>query len=76
MKENYTINFMISIIIPEIDNITLINGDYNGYIFNMKNKTKEVNIIENDKRYVFTFINTDYFTDEYINQLIETITIE
>ena len=35
MKENYAIRFMVSVIFPQMDNITLIDGDYKGYIFNI-----------------------------------------
>ena len=59
----------------EMDSITLINGDYQGYIFNLKNNMKEVSILKNGKRYVFMFLNTTYFTDEKINDLLNTIVI-
>ena len=75
MKENYTIQFMVSVIMPQMDSITLINGDYQGYIFNLKNNMKEVSILKNGKRYVFMFLNTTYFTDEKINDLLNTIVI-
>lgn len=74
MKKNYSLQFMVSVTIPVIENITLIDGDYQGYIFNM-DKIKEVNILKNNKRYVFTFLDKSYFTDEKINNLIETIVI-
>ena len=75
MKENYTIQFMVSVIMPQMDSITLINGDYQGYIFNLKNNMKEVSILKNGKRYVFMFLNTTYFTVEKINDLLNTIVI-
>lgn len=76
MRENYTIQFMVSVIMPQMDNITLINGDLEGYIFNLKNNMKEVSIIKNNKRYVFMFINTEYFTNEYIKDLLSTVVID
>lgn len=48
MKENYTIQFMVSVIMPQMDSITLINGDYQGYIFNLKNNMKEVSILKTE----------------------------
>lgn len=36
---------------------------------------KEVSILKNGKRYVFMFLNTTYFTDEKINDLLNTIVI-
>lgn len=76
MKENYAIQFMISVVMPQMNNITLINGDYQGYVFNLKSNMKEVSIIKDDKRYVFMFINTTYFTNDYIKDLLETIVID
>lgn len=75
MKEHYSMFEISYIILPKVNGITLIDGDYTGYIFNMDNM-KEVNILKNDKRYVFIFINTDYFTDEYIKELLETVVID
>lgn len=75
MKENYTIHFITSVIMPLIESITLIEGDYEGYIFNLPNNIKEVTILKNNERYLFTFICLDYFTDDYIVQLLNTINI-
>ncbi len=77
MKENYTIQFMVSVILPTMNNITLINGEYDGYIFNINNGMKEVNFINNNnKRYVFTFIDEVDITDEYLRDILSTIVIE
>lgn len=76
MKNNYTIHLLASIAFPSLENYTLIEGDYTGYIFN-SNKVKEVSILKNNKRYIFTFINVDYhFNDTYINELLNTIIID
>ena len=75
MKNNFTINYLLAVMLPKVDNITIIDGDYSGYIFNM-GSNKEVSIFKNNKRYVFTFINTDYFTDQYIQELLSTVVIE
>lgn len=74
MKKNYGIQFLASIMLPKADNITLIKGDYEGYIFNMENM-KEVSLLKDGKRYVFMFINTDYFTDEYVKDILNTLVI-
>ena len=60
-----------------IKDITLINGDYNGYIFKIENNAgvKDISIIKNDKRYTITFFNTKYFTNDYINELLNTLII-
>ena len=49
---------MVSVIMPQMDSITLINGDYQGYIFNLKNNMKEVSIFKKRKTlciYVFEY---------------------
>ncbi len=76
MKENYVIQRMVSVIMPVVDNITLINGDYEGYIFNLKNNMKEVSILKNNQRYIFIFMNTHDLTDEYLTDILGTIVIE
>ncbi len=75
MKDKYCFYKLISISLPSSKSITLIEGDYNGYIFSNDN-LKEVNILKNNYRYVFTFIKLDYFTDEYLKELLHTIVIE
>ena len=76
MKENYILNFLVAVALPEISSVTLIDGDYDGYIFNLKGDFKEVSIIKNNKRYIFTFLKLDYFTDEYIEEILNTIVID
>lgn len=76
MKENYAIQFMTSVMMPTMNGITLINGDYEGYIFNLKDNMKEVSILKDDKRYVFSFINDVPITDEYLTDILSTITID
>ena len=74
MKENYLLQFMVSVAIPRIENITLIDGDYQGYIFNMKSENdnvssiREARILFNDKVYTFLFLNknNEYFNNDYI----------
>ena len=75
MQNNFAIHYLLAVMLPSVNNITLIEGDYSGYIFNM-NSNREVSILKNNKRYIFTFINTDYFTDEYIKELLNTIVID
>ena len=36
---------------------------------------ENLEVIDN-KKYVFTFLKTDYFTNEYINDLLNTVIIE
>lgn len=74
MKENYFVKFIISFLMSLGESVTLIDGDYEGYILNMY-ENKEAYIIKNNKKYVFTFLKTDYFTDEYISDLLNTLVI-
>jgi len=74
MRDNYTIHLLSSLAIPSLENITLIKGNYTGYIFN-SNKIKEVSIVKNNKRHIFTFINIEYFNEKYIKDLLNTIII-
>lgn len=73
IKENYTVQLVSSIMLPAADSLTIIDGDYKGYIFNMKSSVREVSLLKNQKRYVLTFLNTEYFTEEYIAQLLNTV---
>ena len=76
LKENYILYYLMNIILPNSKSITLIEGAYSGYIFNLDNGIKEANILYDDKRYVFTFIEDKYFKDEYIYELLNTILFE
>ena len=64
------------IMLPRNSGITLIDGTYAGYIFELSGDGKQACILYNDKCYVFTFIGEDYFRDEYIYELLDTIVIE
>ena len=66
---------MKSVVMPSVQNITEIKGDLTGYIYNMKTSL-EVNILKNNKRNIITFYNKDYFTDQYVKELLQTITID
>ena len=74
IKGYYSVMLVTSVFLPDIKSITEIKGDYKGYILNLK-KSREVSIFKNKKKYSFTFINNDYFTDEYLKELLETIEI-
>lgn len=75
MKENYAINLFASIVIPVVDSVTLIEGDYIGYIYNHESY-RSVNILRNNKIYSFTFVGEDFITDEYIIYLLSTLEIK
>lgn len=75
MKENYFVKFITSFLMSLGESVTLIDGDYEGYILNMP-EIREAYIIKNNQKYVFTFLKTDYFTDGYIKELLNTVLIE
>lgn len=79
MKENYAINLFTAIVIPDVDSLTLVNGDYTGYIYNLevnKRKIREVHIFRNGKNYTFSFVGNEFIRDEYINSLLSTLEIK
>lgn len=79
MKNKYTIHSLVRGTYMNVEGITLIEGDYQGYMFNHNlNGTyaKEFNILKDNKRYTLTFIGLDYFTEEKIQDLLNTLVIE
>ena len=75
IKEKYALNLFIDIVVPMVDSITIINGDYNGYIANLKG-TRSVAILRNDKRYIFSFRGEKYTSDDYIKDILSTLEIK
>ena len=75
IKEKYALNLFIDIVVPKVDSITIINGDYNGYIANLKG-TRSVAILRNDKRYIFSFRGEKYTSDDYIKDILSTLEIK
>lgn len=76
MKENYAVNLFVQVALPSFESMTIISGDYTGYIYNLNNNIREVHILKNDKSYVFTFIGENLTTDYYIQDLLSTLEIE
>lgn len=76
MQKDYTIDFLSYIMLPRIDHLTLLEGEFTGYILNLDNNIKEVSLLYKGKRYTFTFIGEKYFTDEYVKDLLDTIVID
>lgn len=83
IKDDFTLKYVISIMTPKLNKITLIKGDLDGYILDIKSSSKtlkslkEVRIHKNNQNYVLTFLNRNknYFTNQYINELLNTVTI-
>jgi len=74
IKENYFFNF-VELALPNLDNITYIEGDVEGYIIH-DGDYKRVFILENNKLYCLTFYKLNYFTDEIIEDILKTIEIK
>ena len=74
LKENYFFNY-IETVLPDLDNITYLEGDLEGYMFET-DSYKQACIIKNDKLYCITFIKLDYFDDEKIQDILNSVIIE
>ncbi len=55
--------------------VILIDGEYKGYMFIIENGIKELHILDNNKMYNILFYG-EYFTNDYIYDLLDTIIIE
>lgn len=78
MKSNYILHYLFGMRF-EFDGITLIEGDLKGYMVEYKlgdRMVVEVDLFKDDKVYGITFFNRDYFTDKYIEELLNTIEIK
>lgn len=75
IKGKYSLLLMAKVIMPDMESMTEIKGDYTGYIFNMKT-VLEVNILKNNKRYIITFYDRNYFTNQYVEELLQTIILD
>lgn len=74
IKNNYIINYLVSNVMTAGKTITKIVGDYEGIIINFQN-AKQVNILKDEKTYMLTFNGLDYFTDEVIKDVLNSLVI-
>lgn len=74
IRENYAFNLFVSIVIPEVNSISLIKGDYEGFIFNL-DSSREIHIIRDDIVYSILLRGDELITDEYIIDWIGTLEI-
>ncbi len=75
MKDNYTAYYLASNLLPK-GNYKEILGDYTGYLIETEYDTVSVNIVNSDKLYIIEFTKLDYFTEDYIKELISTIKVQ
>lgn len=73
--EKYALDLFVSTTIPKVNNITLITGDYRGYIFN-RDTSREIHIIRDNQDYIFTLIGKEFQSDEYIKDIFSTLEIK
>ena len=77
LKEKNALKQLISVIALSFESITYLDGTYQGYILNnTQNDLKIAYFIKNNKAYVFTFSGLEYFNDDYIKELLETVVIK
>ena len=74
IKENYFFNY-IETVLPDLDTITYLEGDLEGYMFETDNY-KQACIIKDDKLYCITFYKLNYFDDEKIQDILNSLIIE
>lgn len=77
-KTDYIVGNVIIASMPQFSKIIYINGDYNGYIYELENGY-QVELEKNDKYYIFIFNNLsgeNYYTKEKVYDLISTVIIE
>lgn len=73
-EADYYLATYCDIVIPRVNELKTIEGDYSGYIFDLDD-IYEVSIFDNDKRYILSFYG-EYFNLDMIQNLISTITIK
>lgn len=74
MEDNYVAYYLAKSLLTD-GSYKEILGDYTGYLLETDNDTAEVNIVTSDKKYIITFYKLDYFTEDYIKELIASIKI-
>ena len=74
IKENYFFNY-IETVLPDLDTITYLEGDLEGYMFET-DSYKQACVIHDDKLYCITFYKLDYFDDDKIQDILNSLIIE
>ena len=54
MRNNFILNTFVQITLPEFESITLLNGEVEGYIINLKNGIREIHILNKDEQHIIT----------------------
>lgn len=73
----YTMNVVPAAIFENATDLKFIDGSHRGIMYTREtNNQKSVLIIKDGKTYIIEFFGLDYFKDEYIKELLETLIIE
>lgn len=73
---NYIYYLYIQTCSLKLESIKLIDGDLKGYIVETKDMPiREINLIDNSNKYNITLWNKEYFTYDYIKELLNTVVI-
>lgn len=74
IKNNFLINCLVEVALPEFEEIVLIDGMITGYIINMKNSNaKEIHLLYNEEQYILSLSGEDITNREFIINLLETV---
>lgn len=68
-KKQYYYDYIEASLFPQVNYIELVSGDLEGYIL-YGEKYIEVSIIKNNKKYYFTFVNTNIDVYKFLNNLV------
>ncbi len=78
LKENFALDYFVSLL-PCVKQMNLVSGDYMGYSYETNkgnNRYLQVVVLKDNKSYIFVF-NGDkkYFTDDYVEEVLNTLRI-
>ena len=77
MRNNNLLNSFVSYTLIGYKNITLINGNIDGYIINTINNSidiKQIHILKDGKQYVIVLGGSDITSNEFIKELLSSVT--
>lgn len=74
MKNNFLINSLVEVAMPQFENIVLLNGRVTGYIINMNDSNiKEIHMLYGGEQYILVLSGEEITNNEFINDLLETV---
>jgi len=76
MKDNYVTLELAKRILNTDTEISLLSGNYIGYVYSPNSNVKEVDINYSGKKYIIQFLNLEYFTEDLIYDILNSLVIE